>query len=42
LIYRAQCYLAKQQYHQAKEDLDELLSIDPENSEAQVLFSISY
>ena len=36
LIYRAQCYLNKQQYHQAKQDLDDLLSIDPENSEAQV------
>jgi tetratricopeptide (TPR) repeat protein len=38
LIYRAQCYLAKQQYDQAKQDLNDLLTIDPENNEAQVLF----
>lgn len=38
LIYRAQCYLFKQQYNQAKQDLNNLLSIDPENNEAQVLF----
>jgi Tfp pilus assembly protein PilF len=36
LIYRAQCYLAEKQYHRAKQDLDDLLSVDPDNSEAQV------
>lgn len=38
LSHRARCYLAKQQYHAAKKDLDYVLSIDSENGEAQVKF----
>jgi Tfp pilus assembly protein PilF len=38
LTQRARCYLAKQQYNQARRDLDQLLTIDPENNETQVKF----
>ena len=33
---RASCHIAKQQFDQAKGDLDDLLVVDPENSEAKV------
>ena len=36
LFRRASCYLAKQQYEEAKHDLDILLTVDQENAEAQV------
>ena len=36
LKQRAQCYMAKERYDQARSDLDLLLSIDPDNFEVQV------
>lgn len=36
LTERAQCYIAAEQYDQARIDLDHLLSIDSENTEVQV------
>lgn len=36
LFRRASCHIAKQQYDQAKGDLDNLLVVDPENSDAKV------
>ena len=36
LYRRASCYIAKQQYDQAKSDLDNLLTIEPENADANV------
>lgn len=38
LTQRARCYLAKQQYDQARQDLDLLLIIDPQNAETEVRF----
>jgi tetratricopeptide (TPR) repeat protein len=37
LSHRARCYLAKNQYDQANHDLDHILTIDPDNNEAQVI-----
>jgi hypothetical protein len=39
LFRRASCFLAKQQYDEAKRDLDILLTIDEENNEAKVRFA---
>ena len=39
LFRRASCLLAKQQYEEAKRDLDILLTIDEDNNEAKVRFS---
>lgn len=36
LFRRASCFLAKQQYDDAKRDLDHLLNVDSENTEAKV------
>lgn len=36
LTERARCYIANDQYEQARQDLDLLRSIDPENAEAEV------
>jgi hypothetical protein len=36
LYRRASCRIAKQEYDEAKRDLDSLLTIDEENNEAKV------
>ena len=36
LTERARCYIANDQYEQARQDLDLLRTIDPENTEAEV------
>jgi hypothetical protein len=36
LYRRASCLIAKQEYEQAKRDLDKILAIDGENNDAKV------
>jgi hypothetical protein len=38
LYHRAASHCAKQQYEEAKRDLEHLRTIDPDNNEAQVKF----
>jgi hypothetical protein len=44
LFRRASCHIAKQQYDEAKRDLDILLTVDQENNDAKVriFFSRKY
>jgi len=42
LSYRARCYIAKSQYDQAYHDFDQILTIDPDNNEAQVINILKY